>query len=157
LEDLAVAPTASPVTQIVSTITSMLESLKKQPVLSLLFKVQPDAQLRACFCKSQEAIWSVDILSYLVANSIAEDRFGVVQKELPTILTSLLTLDQKMFGPKRLGGMMDGDIRLRQELKGAVKAGLYRIAIQFGEHIQAVPLSREQSSKMINYQKLMEA
>merc|ERR1719427_1947697 len=157
LEDLAVAPTASPATQVVSTITSMLESLKKQPVLSLLFKVQPDAQLRSCFCKSQEAIWSVDILSYLVANSIAEDRFGVVQKELPTILTSLLTLDQKMVGPRRLGGMMDGDIRLRQELKGAVKAGLYRIAIQFGEHIQAVPLSRKQSSKMINYQKLMEA
>merc|ERR1712096_368056 len=88
---------------------------------------------------------------------ITEDRFGVMQKELPTILTSLLTLDQKMFGPRRIGGMMDGDIRLRQELKGAVKAGLYRIAIQFGEHIQAVPLTREQSSKMINYQKLLEA
>merc|ERR1719186_278711 len=31
LEDLAMAPTASPATQVVSTITTMLESLKKQP------------------------------------------------------------------------------------------------------------------------------
>lgn len=54
-------------------------------------------------CQSQAAIWSVDALSHLVANSITEDRFGVVQKELPTILTSP-SLDQKMLGPKEIVG-----------------------------------------------------
>lgn len=157
LEDVSVPPTSSPATQMVSNITSMLDSLKKQPGLALLFKVQPDAGLRAIFCQSQAAIWSVDVLSHLVANSITEDRFGVVQKELPTILTSLLTLDQKMYGPRKTGGMVDEDIKLKHELKSAIKAGLYRIAIQFGEHIQAVPLNRELSAKMINYQKLLEA
>ena len=62
-----------------------------------MFKVQSDPGLRAVFCMPQAAIWSVDVLSHLVAKSIAEDRLGVVQKELPTILTSLLTLDQNMF------------------------------------------------------------
>jgi hypothetical protein len=60
-------------------------------------QVQSDSGLRAVFCMPQVAIWSVDVLSHLVANSIAEDRLGVVQKELATILTGLLTLDQKMF------------------------------------------------------------
>jgi len=157
MEDVPAPPTVSPAKQMVSNITSMLDMLKKQPGLALLFKIQPDAGLRGIYCKSQAAIWSVDILSYLVASSITEDRFGVVQKELPTILTSLLSLDQKIFGPRKTAGVADEDIKLKHELKAAVKAGLYRIAITFGEHIQAVPLNRELSTKMMNYQKLLEA
>merc|ERR1719341_1013476 len=137
LEDVPVPPTSSPASQMVSNISSMLDSVKKQPGLALLFKVQPDAGLRTIFCQSQAAIWSVDVLSHLVANSITED--------------------QKMLGPRKIGGMVDEDIKLKHELKAAIKAGLYRIAIQFGEHIQAVPLSRELSAKMVNYQKLLEA
>jgi len=151
------APTTSPATQVVSSIMYLLDTLKKQPIIAFLFKVHPDAKLRSVFCRSQGTIWSVDILSHLIASSITEDRFGVVQKELPTILKCLLSMEQKFIGPRRTGVEMDGDIRLKQELKGSIKAGLYRIAIQFGGHMQAVPLNREQTIKMMNYQELLEA
>lgn len=80
----------------------------------------------------------------------------MVQKELVIILTSLLTLDQKISGYRKPVGNSDEDVRLKQELKAAVKAGLYRIAIQFGEHIQAIPMERELSNKMMNYHKFLE-
>lgn len=157
MEEVPVPLSITPAKQMLSSITSVLDSLKKQTGVSWLFKAQPDASLRAIFCKAQSAIWSVDVLSYLVASSIVEDRFGVVQKELASILTTLLSLDQKLAGQRKTGGTPDADIKLKNELKAAVKAGLYRIAIHFGEHIQAVPLERELSLKMMNYQKLLEA
>jgi len=157
MEEVPVPPTLSPAKQMISSITSVLEKVKKQPGVAWLFRVQPDAGIRHIFCKSQAAIWSVDILSYLVANSIIEDKFGVVQKELAIILSSLLSLDQKISVYRKVGGAFEKDVKLRHELKAAVKSGLYRIAIQYGEHIQAIPLDREHSNKMMSYQKLMEA
>jgi len=156
MEEVPVPSGVSPAKEMLSSITNLLDRLKKQPGVSMLFKVQPEAGMRAIFCKSQAAIWSVDILSHLVAASITEDRFGVVQKELVIILTSLLTLDQKISGNRKPVGNSDEDVRLKQELKAAVKAGLYRIAIQFGEHIQAIPMERELSNKMMNYHKFLE-
>lgn len=156
MEEVPVPSGVSPAKQMMSSITNLLDRLKKQPGVAMLFKVQPEAGMRAIFCKSQAAIWSVDILSHLVAASITEDRFGVVQKELVIILTSLLTLDQKIAGFRKPAGTSDEDVRLKQELKAAVKAGLYRIAIQFGEHIQAIPMERELGNKMMNYQKFLE-
>jgi len=156
MEEVPVPSGVSPAKQMLSSILNLLDRFKKQPGVSMLFKVQPDAGMRAIFCKSQEVIWSIDILSHLVAASITEDKFGVVQKELVIILTSLLTLDQKISGYRKPVGIADEDVRLKQELKAAVKAGLYRIAIQFGEHIQAIPMERELCSKMMNYHKFLE-
>jgi nucleoporin NDC1 len=157
MEEVPVPATLSPAKQMISSISSVLERVKKQPGVAWLFRVHPDAGIRHIFCKSQAAIWSVDILSYLIANSINEDKFGVVQKELAIILNSLLSLDQKMSVYRKVGGAFEKDVKLRHELKAAVKSGLYRIAIQYGEHIQAIPLDREHSNKMMSYQKLMEA
>ena len=156
LEDITVPPSISPAKLLSNNIASFMTSLKKQPLLALFFKVKDDADIRAVFCKSQATIWSVDILSHLVANSIVEDKFGVVQKDLPEILTSLLTLDCLLLAPRKSGGVLEEDMKLKSELKGAVKAAIQRIAISFGEHIRAIPLKSEIRAKMVNYQQMLE-
>jgi len=155
IEDVSIQPTVSPAKQILDNFGTMFDLLKKQPVISILFKVEPDAKMRSVFCLSQRAIWAVDSLSYLVAHSITEDNFGVVQKELPSILKSLLVLDQMIYGPRR-NGSGDVDLKLKNELKGIVKCALYRIAINFGEHINSIPLEREFKIKINNFQKMLD-
>ena len=50
--------------------------------------------MRSAFAKSQLVIWAVEGLSNLISASVFEDRFGVVQKQLPKILSAMLNLQQ---------------------------------------------------------------
>jgi len=91
---------------------------------------------------------------------VGEDKFGVVQKDLPALLTALLALEHTLMKTR---GLVFGvkethpDLVLRQELRQTVKSGLYRIVIKFGEHILEVPLSKEFRIKIENYQRFLEA
>jgi len=141
----------------------VLESLKKRPLVGWLVKEPSDLQYRLIFAKSQAAIFSVEVMSHIVSASLTEDSYGVVQKDLEQILTSLLTLEQNidrcrgqgLVYRKKTGDLPD--IHLKQELKCAVKSAIFRIVISFKDHILAVPLSPEFRQKMHNYKNFMEA
>ena len=60
----------------------------------MLLITKPLSQVRAAFAKSQLVIWAVEGLSNLISASVFEDRFGVVQKQLPKILAAMLNLQQ---------------------------------------------------------------
>jgi hypothetical protein len=45
---------------------------------------------------NKAAIYSAEILSYVVRASIEEDGYGVVQKDLPEILSNLLKLEESV-------------------------------------------------------------
>lgn len=78
--------------------------------------------------------------------SFDEDRYGVVQKDLPDILVVLLQLlealekHQKLFniGSKRGAGheTEDAEVRWCGVLRGTLKTALYRIVIKFGDHLE---------------------
>ena len=53
-----------------------------------------DTAIRSVYAKSQVVIWSVEGLAHLIAASIDEDRFGVVQKDLPEVLEAFLLLQK---------------------------------------------------------------
>jgi len=141
----------------------VLESLKKRPLLGWLVKEPQDLAYRLIFAKSQAAIFSVEILSHIVSASIKEDSYGVVQKDLPNILTDLLSLEQNIDRCRGLGVVYRKktgdlpDVHLKQELKCAVKSALFRIVLSFKDHILAVPLSPEFSIKIENYNNFLEA
>jgi len=155
----------SPPTQILKQAASNVwTDLKKKPLISLFFSSQPDSSLRSVFSTSQPVIWSLEVLSHLVSASLTEDRFGVVQKQLPVILTSLLNLETNIersrapsLASLRRASSQLPEVQLKRELRAAVKAAIYRIVVTFGEHILAVPLPKDLQQKMKNYQTFMEA
>jgi nucleoporin NDC1 len=163
VEDLVPAPAPSPLAKLWDLVVQQLKELKSKPGISVLFKTLPHADILAALREAQEVIWAVDVLSRLVAKSITEDTYGVVQKDLPALLGSLLGLEQNLEKCRGVGqasrrvGAVHPDICLKQELRGAVRAAIYRIVVPFGDHLSAVPLSGEHTKKINSYQQFMEA
>ena len=123
-----------------------------------------DASIRLVYARSQLVIWAVEGLAHLVSASITEDRYGVVQKDLPKVLEALLLL-QRTVEKHRKGGTATArknrfetrDLQLKQELRVALKSSLFRISVSFGEHLDALPLSTDLRQKLSNYQSFAEA
>ncbi|XP_023336873.1 nucleoporin NDC1 isoform X2 [Eurytemora carolleeae] len=143
---------------------SVLDSLKRRPLVGWLVNQAPDVPFRVVFTRSQLVIFCVEILSFLVSASIKEDRYGVVQKDLPYILTNLLLLEQNIdrcrghgvpYYRKKSADIPD--VHLKHELKSAVKSAIFRIVVEFKEHILNVPLPADLSQKIKNYQQFLEA
>lgn len=123
----------------------------------------PEASSQALFADSQAHIWALEGLSYLVQASFSEDQFGVVQTTLPSILSSMLVLQEAVdrhfklphasSKPVRCSGTM-GDCSyktLRFALRATLKTALYRITTTFGQHLNAVQLSAEHRKKLQHF------
>jgi len=143
-----------------SLVSARLEALKSRPLLSTLFHTTADHGVRSVLCRAQTAIWAIDVITNVVAASVSEDRFGVVQKDLPAILGALLSLEQTLIKTRSLSlgtSASQPDILLRQELRQTIKSGLYKVAISFGPHILEVPVASQFRGKMESYHKFLEA
>lgn len=102
----------------------------------------------------------IEGLSNLVAASIKEDKYGVVQRKLPDILSELLSLLQACENytrisvtPSTLSTSDDVETaRLNawnaSSLKLALKTGLYGITTAFSYHIGAVRLTAEHKKRL---------
>ncbi|KAI0223440.1 Nucleoporin NDC1 [Lamellibrachia satsuma] len=129
--------------------------------LSFLLAELPEAASRTLFIDAQIHIWTVEALSYLVSASYAEDAFGVVQRSLVEILTTLLSLYEaveKHFkvavttshkNPRALGP--HSDVTLRHALRATLRTAIYRIVTTFGKHLSAVPLSGDHERRLRNF------
>jgi len=144
--------------------TGFFEGLKKRPLIGWLFNQPPDLNLRTVFTRSQSVIYSVEILSFVVAASVKEDNYGVLQKDLPDILAGLLNLEQDIDRCRGQGATYYRrksvdlpDVHLKNELKCAVKSAIYRIVLGFKEHILAVPLPGDLRQRIRNYHNFLEA
>jgi len=159
VEELTPATTAAP-SNLHSLVTARLEALKTRPFLSAIFHSTPDHGVRSVMCRAQAAIWAIDAITNIVAASVAEDRFGIVQKDLPVVLGAILTLEQTLVKTRSLSlgtSQSQPDLLLRQELRQTVKSGLYKVAISFGPHILEVPVASQFRGKIESYHKFLEA
>ena len=59
-----------------------------------LFASYPEAATRSVFARSQVVIWAVEGLAQIIAVSVLEDRYGVVQKNLSQVIQAMLGLQQ---------------------------------------------------------------
>ncbi|MCJ8740464.1 hypothetical protein PDJAM_G00059140 [Pangasius djambal] len=108
----------------------------------------PEASSQALFADSQAHIWALEGLSHLVAASFSEDKYGVVQTTLPSILSSMLSLQEAVDRHFKLPhasskpaktscSLGDSTYKtLRFALRAALKTAIYRISTTFGEHLQ---------------------
>ncbi|KAM9719271.1 nucleoporin NDC1 isoform 2-T4 [Menidia menidia] len=120
----------------------------------------PEASSQALFADSQAHIWALEGLSYLVQASFSEDQFGVVQTTLPSILCSMLLLQEAVDRHFKLphasskpvrttGSMGDSTYKtLRFALRATLKTAIYRITTTFGDHLKAVQLSAEHRKRL---------
>ncbi|XP_070564335.1 nucleoporin NDC1-like [Ptychodera flava] len=131
---------------------SVLEKMKKKPIIAYFINPLPEAASKQIFADAQIQIWALTALSRLVAASYSEDEFGVVQKSLADILTALLTLQkvlEKHFKLPIPSAKLSKQVKtsvcplenLKSTLRATVKSAIYRIVSTFGEHLQNVKLS----------------
>ncbi|KAK7945258.1 hypothetical protein WMY93_000986 [Mugilogobius chulae] len=137
--------------------------MAKRVLIMYLFNKLPEASSQALFADSQAHIWALEGLSYLVQASYTEDQFGVVQTTLPSILSSMLVLQEAVdrhfklphasSKPSRSGSSMgDSSYKtLRFALRATLKTALYRITTTFGEHLNAVQMSAEHRKKLQHF------
>lgn len=131
-------------------------SLKERPIIGFLFDETPEARTQAIFADCQLHIWAVEALSRLVAASYTEDTFGVVQKSLPDIFISLVSLLQALDKHSKLTLALtskpaiqarpprpQGKDGLRYQLRATLVASIYRITNIFHEHLRSISMAVE--------------
>uniref|UniRef100_A0A146LRF5 Nucleoporin Ndc1 n=1 Tax=Lygus hesperus TaxID=30085 RepID=A0A146LRF5_LYGHE len=74
----------------------------KMPWLMYIFDCEKENQFLRLTRDCQVMLFSVRVLSCLVSCSILEDRFGVVQRDIPMILATLNTLKDKLVALRRV-------------------------------------------------------
>ncbi|GLG97731.1 Nucleoporin Ndc1 [Gryllus bimaculatus] len=125
---------------------SLIPPLLKTTRLNHIFDKFPDAQLKLIFSNSLPVINAVQGLSFLVAASLTEDEYGVVQKDLNTIIIAIqqlkLTVDraQKIGNFKRTQKNEQNDMQMKAALKASLKRSLYKICVTYRDHIQELDL-----------------
>uniref|UniRef100_A0AAZ3S3J5 Nucleoporin NDC1 n=1 Tax=Oncorhynchus tshawytscha TaxID=74940 RepID=A0AAZ3S3J5_ONCTS len=123
----------------------------------------PEASSQALFADSQVHIWALQGLSHLVAASFSEDQYGIVQTTLPTILSTLLLLQEAVDRHFKLPhtsskpghcscSMGDDSYKtLRFALRSTLKTSVYRITATFGGHLHAVQMSAEHRKRLQHF------
>lgn len=137
--------------------------LAKRVLIMYWFNKLPEASSQALFADSQAHIWALEGLSHLVKASFTEDQFGVVQTTLPSILSSMLVLQEAVDRHFKLPHASTKPVRcsstmsdcsyktLRFALRATLKTALYRITTTFGEHLNAIQLSAEHRKKLQHF------
>lgn len=134
--------------------------LAKRVLIMYLFNKLPEASSQALFADSQAHIWALEGLSYLVQASFSEDRFGVVQTTLPSILSCMLVLQEAVDRHFKLPHASSKPVRsnssmgdstyktLRFALRATLKTAIYRITTTFGNHLNAIQMSAEHQKRL---------
>ncbi|KAJ8011030.1 hypothetical protein DPEC_G00053960 [Dallia pectoralis] len=137
--------------------------LARRVLIVYLFHKLPEASSQALFADSQAHIWALEGLSHLVAASYSEDQYGVVQTTLPSILSTMLMLQEAVdrhfklphasSKPGRTScSMGDSSFKtLRFALRATLKTSIYRITATFGEHLNSVRMSAEHRKRLQHF------
>lgn len=139
------------------------------PIIRFLFGENEMAQLHALLTisKADEIGWIVQGLSSIAVHSIHEDRYGVVQMNLPEIITTLIQLRESVNQlPPSLFNVNTVSPYLRSFqskpsgailLRNAVKRSLYNICITFNEYLPELVTNPNDLRILQNYIEFKEA
>lgn len=129
---------------------NFLQKLCQKPGISYFFGELTDTRLKFLLVQSQPVIWTCEGLATIVAVSITEDKYGIVQTDLPAVITALINLKQNLDKLTKPGLVprkhVINDvfaIKLRTALISTVKRSLYKIMITFSKYIHEIPLDHD--------------
>jgi len=137
------------------------QQIKKKPFIQFLWGELPDAKRRQIFAKTETINLLIEGLSHFVAASYTEDEYGVVQKDLPAILSMILDFQGSIEVRGSSGGVLQKrpetlinppqDVLFKQALKWTIKSSIYRLVVKFQRHITRIQLSAEHKQTLEQY------
>lgn len=135
--------------------------LLSKPLINYVFGEQEDNKIRYVLSNSQLVIWAAEAISSLTVFSLSEDNYGIVLKDVKTILYVLLSVKQsldKLHKSSVSTRKTQMDDKFTREtfvsLRSAIKRSLYKIVTHFEPHINGLylePVKMEQLQSYLNY------
>lgn len=135
---------------IIGKINVLIVGLKAKFGKNYLFQRLPLKDLHRCLEDGQIIIWVTQGISNMTIASLKEDSFGIVQKDLPIILSVLVELKQSIEKLNRIPAftrkthiLENFSIKMKAGINSAVKRSLYNMCKHFGPYINDIPLKKE--------------
>ncbi|XP_041968346.1 nucleoporin NDC1 [Aricia agestis] len=124
-----------------------LKKLCQKPGINYLFGELTDTKLRCILIEAQPVMWTCEGLAHLTAASLKEDNYGLVQNDLPVIITSLINLKQSLDKLTKPGlvprkHILNDSFTLKTKaaMLSSVKRSLYKIILTFSKYINEISL-----------------
>lgn len=138
------------VVKIKQKISNGIAFLKAILGINFLFGELPQANIQKCLANGYLIIWTSQGISSISCSSLTEDRFGIVQKDLPVIITTLVQLKQSLEKlnkipsfARKIAGYDDFNYKMKGAVTMAVKRSLFHICLTFNKYINEFPLSKD--------------
>lgn len=138
-------------------VTEFRSRLRNIGILKYMFGNLPEMAVQQSLSNGQVVIWTVRGLTNLVVASLEEDPYGIVQKDLPLIITNLVQLKgcvEKLnmaLSVNRKGAVLDeASIKMKSSVNSAVKRSLCDICVKFYKYLRDIPLSKETLKQLEN-------
>ncbi|XP_033332371.1 nuclear division cycle 1 [Megalopta genalis] len=126
---------------------NFLTYLLSKPLIAYIFGEIEGGQVCYILFNGQSIIWAAEAISSLAVLSLNEDSYGIVQKDLPLIINTLLGLKQTLDKLQKSNIMTkkqeedDKFIKqIFQSLCATAKRSIYRIVINFEAYIEDLAL-----------------
>ncbi|VVC92529.1 unnamed protein product [Leptidea sinapis] len=127
-----------------------IQKICQKPGIHYFFGELTDIKLKFLLMQAQPVIWTCEGLAHIVAASLTEDKYGVVQNDLPVVLSSLINLKNNLdklskpgLVPRKYLLNDNLAIRMRRAVLSAVKQSIYKIVMTFSKYIHDIPLDHE--------------
>ncbi|XP_045525110.1 nucleoporin NDC1 [Pieris brassicae] len=126
---------------------NFVQRLCQKPGINYFFGELTDTKLKFILLQAQPVMWTCEGLAHIVAYSLKEDKYGVVQNDLPIILSALINLKQNLEKLSKPGLIPRKQIlndsfaiRSKTAILSVVKRSIYKIVITFSKYIHEIPL-----------------
>jgi nucleoporin NDC1 len=127
-----------------------LNKLCQKPGINYFFGELADTRLKYLLMQAQPVMWTCEGLAFITSASLKEDNYGVIQTDLPLVISTLINLKQsidKLTKPgliHRKHILNDSTaIKIKSALISSVKRSIYKIVITFSKYIHEIPMDSD--------------
>ncbi|CAH1107984.1 unnamed protein product [Psylliodes chrysocephalus] len=128
--------------------------------IDFLFGELPEANIQKCLANGLIIVWTSQGITDLVCTAISEDTFGIIQKDIPVLITTLVQLKQNLDNlnkvpalTRKIAGYDDFNCRMKGAVTTAVKRSLFNVHRTYNNYLNDFPLSKEVSLYLQNIYK----
>lgn len=118
--------------------------------INYIFGEIPQAHMQKCLSDVHLIIWSSQGLAELICASIREDQYGVVQKDLPNIISTMVRLSQALDKLNKVPTLIkkmvsneNSNCNTKNAISSSLKRSLFSICYTFKDYLYEIPLSKE--------------
>lgn len=125
-----------------------VESFKQKLGINFIFGELPEGNIQQCLANGQIIIWTCQGLATLVMFALEEDTYGVVQKDIPVIISTLYELKMSLEKLNRLPalskrGSDDFNYKMKVTLNSAVKRSIFNICKAYWPYLKDLNLKKD--------------